>query len=122
MNYENCRRCLWRSTIRTDYEFCERFSSIFGGADRFKLGRASHIRQGEWNLSLVLSRKSHCTPGSRLGKGVCGTAAKLGKTQLCVDVHNFQGISPATVRPIREIVVLLWKEQNLDIDSPERPF
>ena len=59
-----------------------------------------------------------------LGKGVWGTAAKLGKTQLVKDVHEFPGHIACDSASNSEIVVPLWKDGEiwgvLDIDSPEK--
>ena len=59
-----------------------------------------------------------------LGKGVCGTAAKSGQTQLVKDVHEFPGHIACDSASNSEIVVPLWKDGEvwgvLDIDSPEK--
>ena len=58
-----------------------------------------------------------------LGKGVCGTAAKSGQTQLVKDVHEFPGHIACDSASNSEIVVPLWKDGKvwgvLDIDSPD---
>lgn len=58
-----------------------------------------------------------------LGRGVCGTAAKEGKTQLVENVHEFPGHIACDAASLSEIVVPLVKDGEvigvLDIDSPE---
>ena len=57
-----------------------------------------------------------------LGKGVCGTAASLGKTVLVEDVHQFEGHIACDSASNSEIVVPLFVKGELfgvlDIDSP----
>ena len=57
-----------------------------------------------------------------MGKGVCGTAAFLGQTQLVEDVHQFPGHIACDSESRSEIVVPLKKGGRvigvLDIDSP----
>jgi L-methionine (R)-S-oxide reductase len=57
-----------------------------------------------------------------LGKGVCGTAAATGKTQLIADVHAFDGHIACDAASNSEIVVPIMKGGEvfavLDIDSP----
>lgn len=57
-----------------------------------------------------------------LGKGVCGTAAKLGKAQLVRDVHAFPGHIACDSASNSEVVIPLWDGPALvgvlDIDSP----
>ena len=57
-----------------------------------------------------------------LGKGVCGTAAALDKTQRVADVHAFPGHIACDCASNAEIVVPLHREGAvigvLDIDSP----
>ncbi len=59
-----------------------------------------------------------------LGKGVCGTAAASGKTQLVPDVHEFPGHIACDSASRSEIVVPVMKDGTvrgvLDIDSPEK--
>ena len=56
------------------------------------------------------------------GKGVCGAAAKLGKTQLVMNVHEFPGHIACDSASNSEIVVPLYIKGVLfgvlDIDSP----
>ena len=56
------------------------------------------------------------------GKGVCGTAAALDKTQLVPDVHAFPGHIACDSASNSEIVVPIHKDGAvwgvLDIDSP----
>ncbi len=56
------------------------------------------------------------------GKGVCGTAAATGKTQLVPDVHAFPGHITCDSRSASEIVVPVFNRQGaliavFDIDS-----
>lgn len=55
------------------------------------------------------------------GKGVCGTAAQTGKTQLVYNVHEFPGHIACDPRSRSEIVVPLYRNGALfgvlDIDS-----
>lgn len=57
-----------------------------------------------------------------LGKGVCGTAAATGRTQLVEDVHAFPGHIACDGASNSEIVVPVYHEGRLvavlDIDSP----
>lgn len=57
-----------------------------------------------------------------VGKGVCGTAAARGQTQLVPDVHAFPGHIACDCASASEIVVPLKKDGRivgvLDIDSP----
>ena len=55
------------------------------------------------------------------GKGVCGTAAKTGQTQLVPDVHAFPGHIACDPASRAELVVPLWNGGALygvlDLDS-----
>ena len=57
-----------------------------------------------------------------LGRGVCGTAAEQGRTQLVENVHNFPGHIACDSASNSEVVVPLYKNENLwgvlDLDSP----
>ena len=57
-----------------------------------------------------------------LGKGVCGTAAATGKTQLVTDVHTFPGHIACDSASNSEIVVPIRQNGRvvavLDLDSP----
>ena len=57
-----------------------------------------------------------------VGKGVCGTAAIEGKTQLVPDVHQFPGHIACDSASNSEIVVPIYKNGEiygvLDLDSP----
>lgn len=57
-----------------------------------------------------------------LGKGVCGTAAKEGKTIVVEDVHAFPGHIACDAASNSEIVIPIFKDGEvmgvLDIDSP----
>jgi GAF domain-containing protein len=58
-----------------------------------------------------------------LGKGVCGTAAMTGMTQLVRDVHEFPGHIACDSASNSELVVPILSEGNIvgviDIDSPK---
>ncbi|KAF2231721.1 GAF domain-like protein [Viridothelium virens] len=58
------------------------------------------------------------------GKGVCGTAAALKKTQLVPDVENFAGHIACDSESQSEIVVPIMKDDNvvgiIDIDCAEK--
>jgi L-methionine (R)-S-oxide reductase len=58
-----------------------------------------------------------------LGKGVCGTAAASGETQVVQDVYEFPGHIACDVASRSEIVVPLFEGTRLlgvwDVDSPE---
>lgn len=57
-----------------------------------------------------------------LGRGVCGTAAATGETQLVPDVHAFEGHIACDAASRSEIVVPLYRGDALigvwDVDSP----
>ena len=57
-----------------------------------------------------------------LGRGVCGTAAKLDKTQLVANVHEFEGHIACDADSNSEIVIPMHCNGKvigvLDIDSP----
>jgi len=59
------------------------------------------------------------------GKGVCGTAAKTGKTQIVPDVHAFPGHIACDSKSSSEIVVPVVNKQGdliavFDVDSTEK--
>ena len=57
-----------------------------------------------------------------LGKGVCGTAAQTGQTQVVEDVHKFPDHIACDSASNSEIVIPIFKDRRvwgvLDIDSP----
>lgn len=57
-----------------------------------------------------------------MGRGVCGTAAKLGQPQLVEDVHQFEGHIACDAASNSEIVLPFYQGAQLmgvlDIDSP----
>ena len=57
-----------------------------------------------------------------LGKGVCGTAAATGETQLVADVHAFPGHIACDAASASELVIPIMSESRtvavLDLDSP----
>lgn len=59
------------------------------------------------------------------GRGVCGAAAKTGKTQLVPDVHAFEGHIACDTRSQSEIVVPVFRADGslaavLDVDSSDK--
>ena len=58
----------------------------------------------------------------RVGQGVCGNAVKLEKTMKIDDVHQFAGHIACDSASNSEVVVPLWKDNQLvgvlDVDSP----
>ena len=58
-----------------------------------------------------------------LGRGVCGTAAQTGQTQVVQDVHKFPGHIACDSASNSEIVVPIFKNGAvwgvLDVDSPQ---
>jgi L-methionine (R)-S-oxide reductase len=60
-----------------------------------------------------------------LGRGVCGTAALTGKSQLVEDVHQFPGHIACDSNSNSEVVIPIFKEDNklvgvIDIDCPDK--
>ncbi|WP_102795364.1 GAF domain-containing protein [Bowmanella denitrificans] len=59
-----------------------------------------------------------------MGRGVCGTAAKLGQPQLVEDVHQFEGHIACDAASNSEIVLPFYQGAQLmgvlDIDSPSQ--
>jgi GAF domain-containing protein len=60
-----------------------------------------------------------------IGKGVCGTAAAIGETQVVEDVHDFPGHIACDERSQSEIVVPVKDERGeviavLDVDSVKK--
>lgn len=59
-----------------------------------------------------------------LGKGVCGTAASTGETQLVEDVHAFPGHIACDANSASELVVPVMHDGKViavvDLDSPSR--
>lgn len=57
-----------------------------------------------------------------VGRGVCGTAAQSGKSQLVEDVHQFDGHIACDVASRSEVVIPVFKQGSLigvlDVDSP----
>ncbi|MFY1826472.1 GAF domain-containing protein [Myxococcus fulvus] len=61
----------------------------------------------------------------KFGKGVCGTAAEKGETQVVADVHAFPGHIACDARSASEIVVPVYGKNReliavLDIDSASK--
>ena len=101
-NMANCAALLWQELDRINWV-------------GFYLLKESHLVLGPFQ------GKPACTRID-MGKGVCGTAALLKKTQLVDDVHQFPGHIACDVASNSEIVVPLIKQGQLlavlDIDSP----
>lgn len=84
-------------------------------------------RNGELVLG-PFQGKTACTRIA-MGKGVCGTAAQSGQTQLVPDVHQFPGHIACDSASNSEIVIPIYRMRRgsqtgtlygvLDIDSPE---
>ena len=78
------------------------------------------MRQGELQLG-PFQGKAACLR-IPLGKGVCGTAAAQGQTQVVEDVHAFAGHIACDAASNSEIVVPIFSDGQvvavLDIDSP----
>lgn len=80
------------------------------------------LREGELQLG-PFQGKAACLR-IPLGRGVCGTAAEQGKTQVVADVHAFPGHIACDAASNSEIVVPIFSGGQvvavLDIDSPQR--
>lgn len=80
------------------------------------------LREGELQLG-PFQGKAACLR-IPLGRGVCGTAAEQGKTQVVADVHAFPGHIACDTASNSEIVVPIFSGGQvvavLDIDSPQR--
>ena len=79
------------------------------------------LREGELQLG-PFQGKAACLR-IPLGRGVCGTAAEQGKTQVVADVHAFPGYIACDAASNSEIVVPIFSGGQvvavLDIDSPQ---
>ena len=125
MNYENLLREMRSLAEHVSYPITNLANAsalLFEEMDRLNWA-GFYIRQGEELLLGPFQGKVACTR-IPLGKGVCGTAAKSGQTQLVKDVHEFPGHIACDSASNSEIVVPLWKDGEvwgvLDIDSPEK--
>ena len=80
-----------------------------------------YLLEGETLVLGPFQGKSACIE-IPLGRGVCGTAAASGKTQLVPNVHEFEGHIACDGASNSEIVIPLFKNGQvvgvLDIDSP----
>lgn len=80
-----------------------------------------YVRRGEALVLGPFQGKPACVR-IPLGKGVCGTAAQTGQTQLVKNVHEFKGHIACDSASNSEIVVPIFKDGHvwgvLDIDSP----
>ena len=81
-----------------------------------------YLVQGEQSLKLGPFQGMVACVDIPFGKGVCGTAAATGETQLIEDVHAFPGHIACDARSNSEVVIPLYDEGRLlgvlDIDSP----
>lgn len=93
---------------------------LFGGLEKvnwtgFYVRRAAELLLGPFQGNPACVRIA-------LGKGVCGTAAQTGQTQLVKNVHEFAGHIACDSASQSEIVVPVFKGKEvwgvLDIDSP----
>lgn len=101
MNYENLLREMRSLAEHVSYPITNLANAsalLFEEMDRLNWA-GFYIRQGEELLLGPFQGKVACTR-IPLGKGVCGTAAKSGQTQLVKMFTSFRVILPATVRPI----------------------
>ncbi|MBP5404217.1 MAG: GAF domain-containing protein [Elusimicrobiaceae bacterium] len=80
-----------------------------------------YVRRGSELILGPFQGKPACVR-IKLGKGVCGTAAQTGRTQLVEDVHQFAGHIACDSASKSEIVIPIFKNGQvwgvLDIDSP----
>ncbi len=81
-----------------------------------------YLNNGERLILGPFQGKVACT-AIDFGNGVCGTAAKEGKTLAIDDVHTFEGHIPCDGASNSEIVIPLYVRETLfgvlDIDSPK---
>ena len=93
---------------------------VFDAIDGLNWAGFYLMRQGELVLG-PFQGKVACVRIA-LGRGVCGTAAKLDQTQLVPDVHAFPGHIACDSASAAEVVVPLHANGQvigvLDIDSP----
>ena len=82
-----------------------------------------YLRRGDQLVLGPFQGKPACTR-IPLGRGVCGTAAAVGTTQLVADVHQFPGHIACDTASNSEIVVPVMSGGEvigvLDVDSPMR--
>ena len=80
-----------------------------------------YIAQGETLYVGPFQGEPACTR-IPFGKGVCGTAAEQGRTQLVENVHDFPGHIACDGASNSEIVIPLYRQGKLwgvlDLDSP----
>ena len=85
-------------------------------------GRDSTLRKKDELILGPFQGKPACVR-IPFGRGVCGTAAATGETQLVKNVHEFPGHIPCDCASNSEIVVPIHKDGKifgvLDIDSPD---
>ncbi len=93
---------------------------LFGGLDDINWAGFYVLRAGMLVLG-PFQGKPACVRIA-LGKGVCGTAAQTGQTQLVKNVHKFAGHIACDSASNSEIVIPIFKNGQvwgvLDIDSP----
>lgn len=112
MNYENLLREMRSLAEHVSYPITNLANAsalLFEEMDRLNWA-GFYIRQGEELLLGPFQGKVACTR-IPLGKGVCGTAAKSGQTQLVKGCSRVSGsYRLLTVRSNSEVVVPLWKD------------
>ena len=93
---------------------------IFGGLSELNWAGFYLFRNGELVLG-PFQGKPACTRIA-MGKGVCGTAAANGRTEVVPDVHKFPGHIACDCASNSEIVIPVYRDGAfygvLDIDSP----
>lgn len=93
---------------------------IFGGLSELNWAGFYLFRNGELVLG-PFQGKPACTRIA-MGKGVCGTAAANGRTEVVPDVHKFPGHIACDCASNSEIVIPVYQDGAfygvLDIDSP----
>lgn len=126
-------------TYITDYgQLCEQVSALIQGVPH-RIANLANVSAAIWQAmeglnwagfyllegqTLILGPfqgKPACIE-IPLGRGVCGTAAKEGRTVVVPDVHQFPGHIACDCASNSEIVVPIWQNGKLhgvlDIDSP----
>ena len=95
-------------------------SVLFNGLDKLNWA-GFYVLRGDTLVLGPFQGKPACVRIA-LGKGVCGTAAQTGQTQLVKNVHEFKGHIACDSASNSEIVVPIFKDGRvwgvLDIDSP----
>ena len=123
MDYEMLDRQLRALSADVPYNFTVLSNAsalIYDTLDRLNWCGFYLLRQGALHLG-PFQGKPACVR-IEMGKGVCGTAAQSGKTQVVPDVHKFPGHIACDCASNSEIVIPLYRNGALygvlDIDSP----